>query len=57
MGISLAIEPITTAGVVAGLSAVWGYFDQSHCRVMECCDRYSISTDAKNITGMSKIKY
>lgn len=57
VGVSFAIEPITvTTGIVAGISALWGYVDKTHCRLMECCDHFSISTDAKNITGKTGIK-
>ncbi|XP_034234947.1 torsin-1A-like [Thrips palmi] len=56
VGVSYAIEPVTvTAGIVAAVSALWGYADKTHCRVMECCDLHSISTNAKNISVLEDV--
>lgn len=56
VSVSFAIEPVTvTTGIVAGLSALWGYLDRTPCRLIECCDQFSISTNAKNITVLEEV--
>ncbi|KAK3920226.1 Torsin-1B [Frankliniella fusca] len=55
LGLSCAIEPITTAAVGAAIAAGVGLYDQTYCRVMECCDRHSVSHDASNITAFKRV--
>lgn len=52
LGTSWAIEPLSVAMTAGAASAIWGYFDGSLCRVMECCDQRSTPTDAKNISAL-----
>ncbi|KAE8744984.1 hypothetical protein FOCC_FOCC008397 [Frankliniella occidentalis] len=55
-GLSCSIEPVSTTFAVAGaIAAVGSYYDQSWCRLRECCDQYSVSTDASNITAFQDV--
>lgn len=55
VGFGCAIEPVTIAGTIAAVSALWGYVDKTPCRIMECCDHFSVSMDAKNVTGKQEL--
>lgn len=44
------------AGGVALVSSLVGtYFDRTPCRLVECCDKHSVSVDAKNVSTLANV--
>ena len=50
----MAIEPVsTTIAAVVGVSSFIGaLWDRTPCRIVECCDKYSVSLDGSNLTAL-----